>query len=185
MNALHGSHYWMVFFPDWFLAVAMIFLGYGVLFLCRDHFEGLHYNVSFASVIGDTGLIGVVMIAAGIIKKQGVTAAWVSDTDFHYVCATFAIVVGINLLSKVRIEQGWFGEYADRYHNAFIAPMLVYLLSTLLPVIYYQGNSLEKRATIFFLILCFVLVVIDFKTGRMDQQGWLRARGVPLRSSRK
>ncbi len=186
MEALHGSHYWMVYFPDWFLAVAMIYLGYGVLFLCRDSFEGLHYNVSYASVLGDTGLIGVVMIAAGILKRQGaVPAGWLRDVDFHYVCAAIAIIVGIVLLAKVLYEQGWFGEYADRYHNGFIAPMLTYLLLTLLPVIYLYGTSFEKWATGFFLVLCFVLVLIDIKTKRMDQQGWLQVRGISLRSSRR
>ena len=175
----------MVYFPDWFLAIAMIFLGYGVLFLCRDNFEGLHYNISYASVLGDTGLIGIVMIAAGILKRQGVVPAdWLRDTDFHYVCATIAIVVGIVLLAKVYYEQGWFGEYADRYHNAFIAPSLTYLLLTLLPVIYLYGSIGEKKATAFFLGLCFTLIFIDIKNDRMDQQTWMRVHGFPLRSSR-
>jgi len=183
---MHGSHFWMVYFPDWFLAVAMIFLGYGVLFLCRDGFEGLHYNVSYASVLGDTGLIGIVLIAAGILKRHGaVPADWLRSANFHYVCIVVASAVGGFLLAKVRKEQGWFGEYADQYHNAFIAPMLTYLLLTLVPVIWLYGSGGEIKATVFFLVLCFSLVIVDAKTKRLDQQSWLQARGIHLRSSRR
>jgi hypothetical protein len=182
---LHGSHYWMILFPYWFLAVVMIFFGWGVLFLFRNHFEGLAYDISFASVIGDTGLIGIVMIAAEIIKGQGaVPANWLRSLHFHFFCGVLAIALGIILLAKVNREKGWLGEYADQYHNIVIVPMLAYLLLTLLPVVFIYGSDVEKAATVFFLILWFSLVFFDFKTKRLDQQDWLRVHGFSLRSSR-
>jgi len=180
----------MFLLPGWFLAVAMIFLGYGVLFLFRDFFEGHYYDVSFASVIGDAGLIGAILIGAEILKSQGtVSADWARSVYCHCICALAAIGAGAFLLARVYRQQGWFGEYADRYHNAFIVPTLVYLILTLLPVIYYQGSGFEKWATSFSLILWFILVIIDSrtdarKTNRLEQQAYLKARGVHLRSSR-
>jgi len=180
----------MVYFPDWFLIFVMLFMGYGVLFLLRDHFEGFYYNVSFAAVIGDIGLISIVMIGAGILKIQGmVSADWARSGYCHLICAAAAIGASAFLLTRVRRQQGWFGEYADRLHNIVIVPVFSYLVVTLLPVIFYQGNSFEKKATIFFIAAWAALVIIDGRTdkkgtNRLDQQPWLAARGVFLRSSR-
>ena len=180
----------MFLLPGWFLAVAMIFLGYGVLFLFRDFFEGHYYDVSFASVIGDAGLIGVILIGAEILKNQGaVSADWARSVYCHCICALAAIGAGAFLLVRVRRQQRWFGEYADRYHNIVVVPIFSYLVITLLPVIFYQGNSFEKKATIFFIALWVILVCIDSrtdtrKTKRLEQQAYLKARGVHLRSSR-
>lgn len=190
MQTLHGSHFWMIYFPDWSLVFVMLFLCYGVLFLFRDFFEGHYYDVSFSSVIGDAGLIAVIMIAADILKKQGaVPAGWLGSPIYHWFIALVAVIVGIILLAIVRYQQGWFGEYADRYHNIVIVPTLSYLLATLLPVTYYQGSRFEKWATSFFLALWFILLYIDWKTddkktNRLDQQAYLKARGVRPQSSK-
>jgi hypothetical protein len=190
LNTLHGSHFWMVYFPDWFLIFVMLFMGYGVLFLLRDYFEGFYYNISFAAVIGDIGLMSIVMIGAGILKSQGmVSADWVRSVYCHFTCAIAAIGAGAFLLARVRRQQGWFGEYADRFHNIVIVPAFSYLVATLLPIIYYQGSSIEKGATVFFIALWATLVYVDSKTdkkglNRLDQQTYLQARKVPLQSSR-
>jgi hypothetical protein len=61
----------------------------------------------------------------------------------------------------------------DTYHNLFIVPLLIFLLATMLPVTFYYGTWFEVSSTVFFGVLWLVLMLFDWRTGRLDQPEWM------------
>lgn len=107
-------------------------------------------------MIGDGALIVAVLMAAEILKRGGTMPEWLQDSKYHIGAGFVGIIFGVVWLKFDRPQQ-----WADRYHHAVIAPLLLYLVITLLPVIFTNGNKNEKFATVFFVVLWVVLVFYD------------------------
>jgi hypothetical protein len=138
----------------------------GMIFILRDRCEGLFYNTSYSAMLGDGALVVVVLMAAEIVKR-GSLPEWLPRGGYHLVAAGVGVAIGLV----------WFGidlprQWGDRYHHIIIAPLLVYLSMTLLPVIVKNGTKIEKIATICLIAIWAVLVIYDAKVGRLDQRNY-------------
>jgi hypothetical protein len=168
-----GSHYVLSVLPVW--ASALIFYGVtmGVIYVTRDIFEGLPYQVAYSAQFGDTALAGAVLIAATILQRGHSLPVWLSNGYFHLLAAVIGVSVGIAWWSLDRPSH-----WADSYHHLFIAPLIVYLAITLVPVVLLNGTKVEKYFVVCFAVLWATLVVYDIKHDRTNQRQWLQDRGI-------
>ena len=162
MNTLYGSYWVLALLPIWATALILYFLVVGVLFILRDRCEGLYYNTSYSSVLGDGALLGVVLIGADILqcfeRVPDFTDGW-----FHILVGVFSIAFGCLWLDRDKPKQ-----WGDRYHHMVIAPMLAYLLITIVPVIFLNGTGIEVIATICLLLFWVDWVLFDYIHHRRD-----------------
>lgn len=165
---LVGSCWCLTVLPTWATVLILFMVTIGVIFILRDRCEGLFYNTSYSAMIGDGTLLVVVLIAAEILKRGILplkSPEWMSLTEFHIFAGIVGAVLGFAWLELDQPKQ-----WGDRYHHLVIAPLLCYLLLTLLPVIFKNGTSVEITATICLIALWAVLFVYDAKTKRLDQR---------------
>ncbi len=169
MNSnLVGSHWVLATLPIWATAFILYMVTIGVIFVIRDRCEGLFYNTSYSAMIGDGALIVAALMAAEILKRGGVSMPeWLQNQRYHAGAGLAGLMLGVIWLTLDRPEQ-----WGDRYHHAIIAPVLLYLVITLLPVIFRNGSKNEKLATVFLVAVWVVLVVYDKKTKRLDQRNY-------------
>ena len=173
---LVGSHYVLLRLP--ILASFLILAGItvGVMHVLRDAFEGLGYQVAYSDKFGSWLLIGAVLVATWILKRGPVLSWWLISRAFHASAVLISLVFGFTWWSCVRPTY-----WGDIYYLLFIAPLLLYLALTLLPVIFINGKRIEKLCVTCFALVQIVLVVIDVTGGRMSQHKWLEEHGIPLK----
>jgi hypothetical protein len=98
---------------------------------------------------------------------------WLSSGYFHVFAALISVGFG---------ATWWWidrpAHWGDIYHHLFIAPLILYLAITLLPVILIHGTRVEKLCVLCFALLWTALVVFDVTHGRMNQRQWLQNHGV-------
>ena len=150
----------------------------GVLFIGREYFEGLPYNVSLASQHGDLALIACVVMAAVILKQPDLQLApWLTRWQAHLVCALAAIAAGV-AFQAINMIMGQKSEWIDTYHNFMVLPLLMYLLATTLPVLWINGSRTDKAISVCLLLFWFGLLVYDINHHRLNQRAWLKSQGV-------
>jgi hypothetical protein len=181
MQQVIGSHLVLTALPQWLTFGLLALLTWGVVFVGRVKIEGLGYNVSWASVIGDVMLIMIVGIAAAILQRGPVDLPgfWTSG-NFHLICLFVAFIAG--LLSLVLPGTPIGSKTAmDVYHGSIVVPLFFYLLLSVAPVIWSGsrgGLFGEVWLTIFFLLAWGGLMIKDSIEGSLDQPGWLRSHNV-------
>ncbi|MBU0999164.1 hypothetical protein KKG24_02550 [Patescibacteria group bacterium] len=167
-----GSYYVLSVLPIWVTALILYMVTQGVLFILRDRCEGLYYNTSYSAVLGDGALVVIVLMAAEILQRGAPWPVWgrggfFESGFFHITTLCAGILLGTVWLALDRPPQ-----WGDRYHHAVIAPLLTYLSTTLVPVIFLKGTGMEITATIFLILLWVGLVVYDVRTDRLDQRNY-------------
>ena len=161
--------------PVWALFAVLFVLTYGAIFVGRHFFEGVPYQVSYSAFIGDAGLLVAVLIAATVLQHESVTIL-PEVARLHVGVALFAFII-CSMISFASLKSRN-GKLMDIYHDVFIAPVVVYLGFTLLPVIYQSGNQLEKGSTSFAIALWLACVYLDAKFDRMNQRRLLERMGL-------
>ncbi|KKU81259.1 MAG: hypothetical protein UY07_C0022G0024 [Parcubacteria group bacterium GW2011_GWA1_47_8] len=179
MNLI-GDYYVLANLPIWATAMFLFFGTLGVIHVGRDYFEGLPYQVSYSAQFGDAMLFGAVLIAVGILHRGGsVVPEWLQSNNAHVAilvtCFAFGVIVSILTI------KGRSGKAMDVYHDVIIAPLILYLAITLLPLIWLNGTKTEMVSTTWFIIIWGLLVIFDIKANRMNQRRWLENHGVVLR----
>jgi len=174
MTGIYAFLHW---FPMWAMALILYFLCIGILFIMRDYFEKLPYNISVASQQGDLALIGCILIGVEIIKKQEALAPWMGEV-FQIMLIILSIVVGIAYQSIVFASSKSWGTIADAYHNMVIAPVLVFSFGITLPAISLYGTLIEKMFVYAFFLIWIITLSFDLKTGRLQQSKWLAKHGI-------
>lgn len=170
---LIGSYHVLAVLPIWATALILYMMTIGVIFVLRDRYEGLFYNTSYSAMLGDGALIGVVLMAAEILKRGVVSLPEFPQSVYFHIC--FALVGGVlGCFWWLRISHPQ--QWGDVYHHLVIVPLVVYLGLTLLPVIYYNGTRMEVIATICLIALWAGLVVYDLRSGRLDQRKYHNLR---------
>jgi hypothetical protein len=171
-----GSHYVLSLLPIWATAILLYSVTTGVVYVLRDNFEGLPYQVAYSAQFGDAALLGAILIAATILHR-GKPLPWrYSRGYFHVLSALVSLTIGITWWSLDRPSH-----CGDLYHHFFVAPLILYLAITLFPVILINGTRLEKAIVLCFVLSWATLVAFDLTQHRMNQRAWLQAHGVTLR----
>jgi hypothetical protein len=171
-----GSHYVLSELPIWASSIILYTVTMGVIYVTRDFFEGLPYQVAYSAQFGDAALAGAVLIAATILRRGNPMPWMFSSGYFHILAALVSMGFGITWWSLDRPAH-----WGDIYHHLFIAPLICYLAITLSPVILINGTKLEKFCAFCLVLVWITLVAFDIKYERMNQRQWLQSHGVTLK----
>lgn len=148
----------------------------------RGIFEGLPYNVSYASLVGDMGLMISVLIAATIIQRgEIIVPKFLQNKTTHFLILLASFALGVIVCVLTLSSRS--GQVMDIYHDVILSPLFLYLAVTLVPVVYYNGTRVEKRAVFGFVLLLLVLVGFDINFIHMNQREWLQNHGVTFSSN--
>ena len=173
---LVGSHYVLSGLPVWASSLILYGVTMGVIYVVRDIFEGLPYQVAYSAQFGDAMLVGAVLVAATILQRGEALPWWVSCGYFHVISAVISVCFGFAWWSIDRPTH-----WGDTYHHLFVAPLILYLAITLLPLIVINGTRVEKLCVLCFALLWAALVVFDVTHERMNQRQWLQSHGVTFK----
>lgn len=173
---LVGSHYVLSGLPIWASSLILYGVTMGVIYVMRDIYEGLPYQVAYSAQFGDAVLVGAVLVAATILQRGEALPRWLSGGHFHVFAALISVSFGVTWWSIDRPTH-----WGDIYHHLFVAPLILYLAITLLPVILINGTRVEKLCMLCFALLWASLVVFDVTHGRMNQRQWLQSCGVTFK----
>ncbi len=162
------------------LLICLYVICIAILPVGREFFEGLPYNISWASQFGDLFLVGVIIIGGEILKNTELNARLPANTVrsqwiWFFICLTFGAMMQLVLVNTRPRAM-----VIDTYHNVVVISLLFNLLIAAGVVIYKYGNFNQKRQAIFFLAIWLVLLVLDAINGRLDQQLWLKQHGINL-----
>lgn len=132
-----GIYWFLKIIPIWALTVFLFFVCLNVLFILRDKLEGLPYNISVCSQQGDTALIISILIAVERLQKGIILPNWAQPLAFQFLCLGIAASAGIIDTTVVTIfGDSWHEQtIADRYHNLFALPLLVFFILASLPIL--------------------------------------------------
>ncbi len=167
-----GSHYVLFELPIWASGLILYGVTMGAIYVARDLFEGLPYQVAYSAQFGDAALAGAVLVAATILQRGDALPRQSTSGYFHILAALVSVSFGVTWWSLDRPRH-----WGDIYHHLFVAPLILYLAITLLPVILINGTRVEKFWVLCFALLWAALVVFDLKHERMNQRQWLQRRG--------
>jgi hypothetical protein len=161
MNGIYWLLVWLPLGATTFLLYALTL---GMIFYLRDTKEGLFYNTSYSAMIGDGALLSVVVMAIGILKQGGIPPAWMAlGTQIVFCCVGIIFGVAWYLCDQPKCP-------ADQYHHLVIAPMLFFLLFTLVPLIIKCGTKIDVGLVSCFVAIWGVTLVFDVLTERLDQR---------------
>ncbi len=164
---LVGPYGILLSLPIWTTAMILFFSTIGVMHVGCVFFEGAPYQVSPSGEFCNALILGVVLLAGGILQSRSVVIPeWLQGNTNHLVILAVCEFVGIRV-SYGTAERGP-AQLMDKYHNVIIAPAIAYLAITLLPVIYINGTTIEKTATIGAMLIWLTLTVFEDKINRMN-----------------
>ena len=168
--------------PIWAIALILFTLCINILFPGRNIFEGLAYNISYASQIGDTALIVTVLIMATILQREKtISDTVVAGSGYQIILSCACVYVGGMWQVFIMYVNKWKrGSIMDIYHNIFIVPLFFFLFLTMTPVLRKYGTETERYFCLLLFFSWFGVVLYDLATGRLKQPEfmckWIRER---------
>ncbi len=158
--------------PAWALFVGLYVVCVGVFPVGRMYFEGMPYNLSFASSVGDIFLFGIILIASDTLKSYVRSD---SIVGWNFQAVLLVVCVAVSLLSWRLLPANM---VMDRYHSVVVVPLLFFMLVVSAVVIYSQAASYQKVVSIMFFFVWLTFLILDSKLDLLDQQKWLTIRGL-------
>jgi hypothetical protein len=156
----------------------MLMLLMSSLLVGRGILEGLPYNIASSSFLGENVLfITVVLVAITVLQRSykpgefGVPY-WFCSSRVQVLI--YLVCLGLCFLVSTHTIDLRSGRWMDVYHDLAIAPLVMFLLIILLPVIYKNGTMTEKKVTLCLLLLWGSLFGLDMATGMLAQCRWLQ-----------
>jgi hypothetical protein len=179
MEHMSGSYALLKALPLGLTAAVLFFLCIGILHIGRERSEGLPYNVAWSSEIGDPFLICYVLTGIAILQRPGtVLGNWQVTFQFWAAILGAISAVAAQAMAVRGLARG--PKLMDAYHNFVIVPLLVFLIISFLPVIWFSGTWMERQMTCGLVFIWAGLVLYDIANYRLDQRSWLMANGVPF-----
>lgn len=185
MEKLMGIYGLLYTTPTWITAMLLYFFCINILFIMRDWFEKMPYNISVASQQGDLALIGYILIGVEILKRQTYFPAWITNETFYspvFSSPAIAIIIiatgcvyHFAVISKPDKHQ----TIADTYHNIVIVPLLAILIILISLVTGQYGTDFEKAVSICCLLVWLITMHFDAEQDRFQQTKWLIVKGIP------
>ncbi len=178
---LVGAFWFLQKIPSWVLFAGLYGICIGILPVGREFFEGLPYNISWASQFGDLFLMGIIIVGGEILKNTELNGELSANTTHSqwrviFICLAVGVIAQFMLVSTRPRAM-----IVDTYHNIVVVPLLLNLLIAAGMVIYKYGTGSQKKEALFFLSIWFVLLILDAINGRLDQQQWLKQHGIDCR----
>lgn len=165
--------------PMWLTALVLWHPGI-VMYLMRDKREGLGYQVAYSAKIGDGCIAIAVLVAATVLQRPG---AYIPSSflTLEYQFIVLGVLVFIGWAFQYFTSEMRSAKMADAYHDIVIAPVIVFLAITLLPVVWYSATTWEIVVVTMAVLVWGWLVIYDFQNGRINQRQWLAKRGFVLK----
>lgn len=147
----------------------------------REHAEGVAYDTSTASRLGDAALLTIPLI--GIYLVQGeycepgankpafVWAGW-------YQLGTAVIAIGVGLIWRYIIDPN--ARPGDAYHHLVVAPLILYLLALFVPIVWASASKTQFHTAAVMAGVWLFCLIYDAGRGRLNQRAWLEKRGIKL-----
>ena len=161
---MSGIYWLLVQVPFGASAFTLYFLTLGMIFLLRDKKEGLYYNTSYSAMIGDGALLSIAVSAISMLKAGGHQPEWLTP-QLQFMAFLVSACVGLMWFLRDRPKYP-----ADCFHHLVIAPLLLFLLITLVPVIIKNGTWGDIITMPCFVAIWAGLVRFDAKNGRLEQR---------------
>jgi len=167
-----GFYAFLAWCPIWAMAMILFLVADVILHIGRDILEGLGYQISYTSKIGDLLLSGGILIAATILQRGTVAPpAWIMNGVTQLGLAV--VGVGIGAIVYICTYDARSAKAMDLYHDLVIIPLYLFCAITLVPVILRGGRWYEIVVSACFVILWLLLVRYDAVNSRLDQRKWL------------
>jgi hypothetical protein len=155
----------------------MVFISFGMIGILKDRFENIMYNTSRTASYGGCAVILVIWIGSSLLHKGNIPSAF-TNWVFHSIALAFSIWIAVkNIRTNLKKEPGKKETVADTYHNWFLLPGYIYLVISLLPVIWKCGSIVDYMLTVFATIVFLLMGEWDKRTGRLDQPKHMRNNG--------
>lgn len=151
----------------WVIVFVALMIGFAVPFVIADRTTGLFFNFSYSGTIGDICLMTVVLIGVTILQRGAPLPLWFSSANSQIV---WLIVCGTAGILLVMLTTPWpTATWPDRYHNAVVAPLFLFLLPLVLLAIWYNGTPTERGVSLLLVAVWLVFVFYDFAGERINQ----------------
>jgi len=173
---LHGFYNLASNIPPFVVGMALVLICILVLLPIRERLEGLGYNNSYSSQLGDWFLAMAIEIGRYTLVDIGRTLPFLNSTISQLIVGVGAILVGISWQCIVTRKGPT--TFTDAYHNVIIVPIFVGLATLLLPIAFWYGSVSEKTWVSACLLIWVILVIYDACTGRLDQSKYLVENGI-------
>ena len=173
--------------PIWLTALIFFAISFGAINELRDQLEGLPYQVARSAIYGDAGLFIGVLIAQTIIKRRAQGHFIILSRRLDSWRTQAVIIVAcfwLGFMADILTLKSRSGQVADVYHDVVLAPVILFLVIMLLPVIFKNGRQHEKAAIVLIAAFYFGMVGLDISQSRLDQRSWLMRHGVTLQQPR-
>lgn len=146
------------------LLAVFLLASIGVIQLMRKVFEGSQYDVAWSATLGGL-LIALVTLKAILIIQIGVIIPSWMGNDFQEFVLVASLACGVAWLIT-----DWKTQWADRYHHIVVFPIQIFLLGTLLPIIFTCGTKDDQRIGWTLICAFLILFAIDVIFGNLAQR---------------
>lgn len=167
MNTYTGVFALFAATPIWAIVLVALIIGFAVPFIIADRVSGLFFNYSYSGMVGDMGLLVVILIGATVIQRGELLPSWLTSAWFQGVWLVACIAIGIRLGRDNFLLPT--ATWPDIYHNAASVPIYLFFCFLSLLTILFGGKPYEIQAGIALVLIWGILVVYDFVDGRIDQ----------------
>jgi hypothetical protein len=150
-----------------------------MIHLMRDKLEGLGYQTAFSAKYGDTGLLTSILIAVTILQRDDYQPFLLNISALQWTILVVCVGIGCSVSFTTNGLRS--GQAADVYHDMVIGPAVLFLVITLMPVVWYEARWYESLVIIIAIMTWITLIWIDLKNGRFNQRQWLASHGFPIR----
>lgn len=167
MSAYGGVFGFLAYTPQWVTLLIALTTGLAIPFVIADQKTGLFYNFSYSGMIGDLGFLVVLFIGIGVVQRGAPLPYWFAGLWPQLLWFAVCVAIGAYLVTAT---TPWpIASWPDRYHNAVIAPLFLFLLPLLILATLSNGNWIEKTVTGLLIGIWAVLVLYDFAEHRINQ----------------
>lgn len=180
MTELHGIYSVLTAYPILGVGAILITLSTVLILVGRDIFEGLPYNVAYASSVGDLAIVFGVLVGIQILQRGQVQMPYFlwhpsAQVGLGMSCFVLCLCMCIKTLRSRK------GKGTDIYHDVIVAPLLLYLSLIVWPVVSSGGTRGERYAFNFAAALWAGLGVFDILCKRINQRPWLERLGLKFK----
>lgn len=143
---------------------------YSLLLYGRFRFEGVYYDVAYSSKFGDFCLILVISWAGHIMRQERFRPRY-SMRSWHFHARWIIGSLLLGQLVRLAIQPK---QWMDVWHASLIVPFFVYFIRCAVSVYWYCANTAQKIGGLILVLIWFIFVVYDIKTGRMIQRKYIQ-----------
>lgn len=167
MSGYVGVFALMAAVPMWIIVLVALIIGVVIPFVIADRVSGLFFNYSYSRMIGNIGLLTVILIGVTVLERGDPLPAWFASTVLQTSWLLICIVVGILLV--VVNSYLPIATWPDRYHNAVVVLLFLFFVPLAMLVIFNNGRYYEVVASSLLLVVWAAFGVYDLADDRIDQ----------------